>query len=236
MATTELKCERHHTPTHLACAQCGKPACPRCLVWTEVGQKCRTCVPGRSGSSRARMSQLVVVGSLVAALILAFAIAGGAFSGDSSSDDVPVSGNTGQRQAGIGQPARDGPLTFVVTAFRCPGKDLGEGPLRRTALGRYCVLDFRATNTSSRPASFSLPAQVLLDRQKRRFAPDPTATATLRRAAGSEGFPPVQQLNPGAEISSSLVYDVPEGITPELAELHAGRTLGVTVRISPGSA
>lgn len=234
MATTELRCERHHTPTHLACAQCGKPACPRCLVWTEVGQKCRTCVPGRGSSSRT--PQLVVVVSLVSALVLAVAIASGAFSDDSSSDDVPVAGNTGQRQAGIGQPARDGPLTFVVTTFECPGKDLGDGALRRTALGRFCVLEFKATNTGNRPATISFPSQVLLDRQKRRFAPDPTATGVFQRGAGSEiGFAPVQQLNPGAEITSALVYDVPEGVTPEVAELHAGRSLGVTVRIaSPG--
>lgn len=230
MATTELKCERHHTPTHLTCAQCGRPSCPKCLVWTEVGQKCTTCVPHRGGSSSNR-SQVLVVGALVAALALAVAIATGAFSGDSE-PDVPVAGNTGQRQAGIGQPARDGPLTFVVTKFECPGKELGEGGLRRTALGRFCILHFRATNSGNRPATLTFLDQVLLDRQKRRFAPDPTATTVVRRSSALEPPVPVQQLNPGAEVTTSIVYDVPEGVTPELAELHAGRSLGVTVRLS----
>ena len=230
MATTELKCERHHTPTHLSCAQCGKPACPKCLVWTEVGQKCRTCVPGRGSQSRTRTSQLLVVGSLVVALVVAVAIGTGAFSGDGD-DDVLVAGNTGQRQAGLGQPARDGPLTFVVTKFECPGKELNEGGLRRTALGRFCILHLRAMNSGNRPASFTLPDQVLLDRQKRRFAPDAAATSLFRRSSSQEPLLPVQQLNPGAEVTTLLVYDVPEGVTPELAELHAGRSLGVTVRL-----
>jgi hypothetical protein len=230
VATTELKCERHHTPTHLACAQCGRPACPKCLVWTEVGQKCTTCVPQRGGTSANRV-QALVVGALVVALVVAVAIATGAFSGDSDSD-VPVAGNTGQRQAGIGQPARDGPLTFVVTKFECPGKELSsDGGPSRTALGRFCVLHFQATNSGNRPASLNFVDQVLLDRQKRRFAPDPIATSVVRQSNAQEPLVPTQLLNPGAQVATSIAYDVPEGITPELAELHAGRSLGVTVKL-----
>ena len=236
MATTELTCERHRTPTHLACAQCDRPACPKCLVWTEVGQKCRTCVHPKGGSSRLRPVQLVVVVGLAAALVLAISAAFGGFSGDAE-PKVPVAGNTGQRQAGIGQPARDGILTFVVTGFECVGKEIGEGPLRRTALGRFCILRFTTTNTGNRPAALIFPQQVLLDRQKRRFEPDAAATGIHQRInAPAAGIAPVQQLNPGAQIASSLVYDVPEDVTPELAELHAGRSLGVTVRLSGSTA
>lgn len=215
MAATELTCERHRTPTHLACAQCGRPACPKCLVWTEVGQKCRTCVHPKGGSSPLRPVQLVVVVGLAAALVFALAVALGGLSGDSG-PKVPVAGNIGQRQAGIGQPARDGTLTFVVTGFECRGKEIGEGPLRRTALHRFCILRLTTTNNGNRPAELVFSQQVLLDRLKRRFAPDAGGT---------------QQLNPGARITSSLFYDVPEDVTPELAELHAGRSLGVTVRL-----
>jgi hypothetical protein len=45
-----LRCAAHPgTETYLRCAQCGTPICPRCLVMTPVGAKCRQC-------SRARLA------------------------------------------------------------------------------------------------------------------------------------------------------------------------------------
>lgn len=229
VATTELTCEKHHTPTQLACAQCGRPACPRCLVWTEVGQKCRTCVPGRAAAKR---GPWVPVGVAVGVL-LAVVVGAKAFGGGSSAPDVPKSANQGTTQPGIGQPARDGALTFVVTRFDCGSKDIGDGPTKRTALGRYCVLEIKATNTGAQPTSFLVFTQMLLDAQRRRFAPDPGATVAYQRV-GRPGSAPItgEQMNPGAELTTSLVYDVPEGVTPVVAELHAGRTLGVSVRLT----
>lgn len=37
-------CANHPTvPTAVSCGRCGKPICPRCLVDTPVGQRCRAC-------------------------------------------------------------------------------------------------------------------------------------------------------------------------------------------------
>lgn len=36
-----LACDEHRTPTRLTCVTCGRPICPRCLVTTRVGFKCR---------------------------------------------------------------------------------------------------------------------------------------------------------------------------------------------------
>lgn len=235
MATTELKCDKHHTPTQLTCAQCGRPACPKCLVWTEVGQKCRTCVPGKNTKGR---NPLLVPAVLAVVLIIALLFAFGAFSGGDSKPKV-AAGNRGDNQPGLGQPARDGALTFVVTRFDCGATELGEGPGKAVAKGRYCLLEFKATNTGNQPASFATPQQLLLDRQRRRFAPDLDATGVYQRSTtGSVSTRAVQQMNPGAEVDSVLIFDIPEGVNPELAELHAGPTLGVTVRLteSAGSA
>jgi hypothetical protein len=228
VATTELKCEKHRTPTQLACAQCGKPACTRCLVWTEVGQKCRTCVPGKGGDDR---RSIVVPALLGVALLVGLLAALGVFSGDSAPKE-PDRGNR-PSQPGIGQPAEDGALTFVVTRFDCGAKEVGDGPRKKTALGRYCLLEFKTTNTGRRPTTFVSNMQYLLDGQKRQFAPDLLATSLFRSsAAPAIGGSPVQQMNPGAEIDSALVYDIPVGVVPELAELHGGNTLGVTVRLT----
>ena len=230
---TELSCARHHTPTHLTCAQCGKPSCPKCLVWTEVGQKCRTCVYPKGDPARRRMSQPMFLALLAAGLVLALVAGLVVLAGDDTSD-LPRVANAGTRRPGIGEAARDGSLTFVVDKFDCDRKQLGEGPTARTAQGRYCTLAFTASNTGTQPAFFSALSQLLLDAQRRRFAPDVLATVIHQGRTGSgldDG--PAQQMNPGAEISTALVYDIPEGVTPELAELHgSGASLGVTVRLT----
>jgi hypothetical protein len=39
-----MKCAAHSdTDTSLACGKCGTPICPRCLVQTPVGSRCRKC-------------------------------------------------------------------------------------------------------------------------------------------------------------------------------------------------
>ena len=39
-----MKCATHpDVETNLACSKCGKPICPRCLVQTPVGARCRDC-------------------------------------------------------------------------------------------------------------------------------------------------------------------------------------------------
>jgi len=39
-----MQCAAHpNVETELACSRCGKPICPRCLVYTPVGTRCREC-------------------------------------------------------------------------------------------------------------------------------------------------------------------------------------------------
>ena len=39
-----MQCATHpKVETELACGKCGKPICPRCLVYTPVGTRCRGC-------------------------------------------------------------------------------------------------------------------------------------------------------------------------------------------------
>jgi hypothetical protein len=41
---TSLRCAAHpDVETNLRCGKCGKPICPRCLVQTPVGSRCREC-------------------------------------------------------------------------------------------------------------------------------------------------------------------------------------------------
>ena len=39
-----MRCAAHpDTETNLKCGKCGKPICPRCMVQTPVGARCRDC-------------------------------------------------------------------------------------------------------------------------------------------------------------------------------------------------
>jgi hypothetical protein len=43
-----VQCATHpDVETELACGRCGKPICPRCLVYTPVGTRCRDCAQVR---------------------------------------------------------------------------------------------------------------------------------------------------------------------------------------------
>ncbi|MCA1693995.1 MAG: hypothetical protein LC749_04255 [Actinobacteria bacterium] len=84
----QLFCPRDHTPTLLACAQCGTPICPRCSVRTEVGLRCPDCAgaaPGPVAASRPKWLTALVV-AVVVALAL---VAGRVFSGGGTPNVVP---------------------------------------------------------------------------------------------------------------------------------------------------
>lgn len=77
--TRAPRCAAHpDTETYLGCASCGTPICPRCMVMTPVGAKCRSCarVPVHPSF---RLTPLSVVAALVGALVggLALGIVGG---------------------------------------------------------------------------------------------------------------------------------------------------------------
>lgn len=232
----EKRCTRHGTPTNLTCARCERPACGKCLVWTEVGQKCKECVYPRF--SRERMPWLVpamVAGAVLVAgaLVAVLSLSGG---GDGKAAAGPT-GTEPRKQAAIGEKTADGGITFVVEGFDCQGKSLAEDPSQRLkALGRYCLLRLTATNTSSEPltfSSFGRQGPVLVDDQRRRYVPDQRATAVVEPEVAEERRDaPALQLNPGSEVKRVLVFDIAEGVTPVTAELHASRGPGVEVRLS----
>lgn len=49
--TTTTYCARHpKVETAVTCASCGKPICPKCMVYTPVGIKCRECGLSKGGT------------------------------------------------------------------------------------------------------------------------------------------------------------------------------------------
>jgi hypothetical protein len=85
-----MQCATHPSvETELACGKCGKPICPRCLVYTPVGTRCRECANLRklpqydislSYLARALGAGLLAGAVLGLAWAFVFGFAGGLFS------------------------------------------------------------------------------------------------------------------------------------------------------------
>lgn len=226
----ELKCEQHGASTLLTCAQCGTPLCPRCAVWTEVGQKCATCsgrkAAARSGRSRAGSLALIGLAVLVVGAG-AFYLGSDAFQGSGDSDAKGTAA-AATPTVGVGEEVTQRGVTYLVSKFECGGTEAGSGPGRVTAAGQYCFLHVTVRNDGGNPVFFPVTQQYLLDATRRRFTVDPRATIANAVATDGQGAPSAltAQLNPGVEVSAVYVFDVPSGAAPAEAELHA---------IQPGS-
>ncbi len=73
-APTETYCARHpSTPTLLRCGRCNTPICPRCMVNTDVGQRCPDCARG-SRLPTFQVAPAAIVRGAVAGLLTATAI------------------------------------------------------------------------------------------------------------------------------------------------------------------
>lgn len=224
-------CKVHNVPTLLSCAQCDEPVCPRCTVWTVVGQKCTTCtgtkLPTAQGARRF-IRPAVIVGVLLAAVVAVRFLGSDSVQRTNTRFNVPAAAPTVE----MGEQAIDRGLSFVVNSFECGGSELGEGPRRLQAAGQYCTMDLTVSNKGTEPAAYSGTSQLLVDSDGNTYAPDGMATSL---ASASANRPPstFQQLNPGIEIKGLLVFDIPKATVPTEAELHG---LGSGLRLSSGRA
>ena len=73
---TSMRCSRHpNVETALTCASCGTPICPKCMVTTPVGMKCRDCGTSRGTELfKVRPERFVLAGitALIAGVIAGF--------------------------------------------------------------------------------------------------------------------------------------------------------------------
>lgn len=217
----EEKCERHGVATLLRCAQCEKAVCPKCVVWTVVGQKCADCVGRKPLTAKDKARRLLLPGLILLGLLAVVVGVRYLTSGSFQRGTVVAGPSTFDRTRtfDMGQAAADGDVDFVVNGFRCGDKTIGSGPGARTAVGRFCFLELSMRNSGGQPVLFSPGGQFLKDEDDRTYGADPRAMAQV---PGNGGFTTVQQLNPGIEIQGVLVYDVPPDVAPQFAELHRG--------------
>ena len=224
----EIRCEQDDAATRLTCTGRDAPICPRCFVRTPVGFKCRTCVGAgavrRDDPSPNRTTVLVVALAVAGGL----ALVGWRLLGPGDEPLVDESARySGQSARDIerpflGEPGSEGPLTFTATGFEC-GVEGAAGAVRgRVPQGRFCSLRLTVQNTGTQPETFVAAEQVLLDQQARRYRPDDDPDLASR------------VVNPGNELTATLLFDVPPTVNPDEAELHRfQRSRGVRVLLRP---
>jgi len=123
---------------------------------------------------------------------------------------------SGPSRPGSPRNGREGPLTFTATGFEC-GAGGAEGAVGdRVPQGRFCTLALRVENTGTEPETFVAASQVVIDSASRRYRPDDDPALASR------------VVNPGNELTATLLFDVPPSVTPDEAELHRSeRSQGV---------
>jgi len=139
-------------------------------------------------------------------------------------------------EAAAGQEVEEGGLAFSVAGLECKGKELTSVGVATKALGRFCLLRLKVRNAGNQPVMYFNGIQVVLDSQGRRYDVAQAATEMVSRpgTAQADRSSAVQQMNPGTELQRLLAFDVPEGVTPAVAEFHSRpRSLGVRVRLTP---
>ena len=64
-----MQCARHNQETVVSCGRCDAPVCPRCMVYTDVGVRCRDCSP-RQRSRPVWGGNSVIIGAVVLFLVV----------------------------------------------------------------------------------------------------------------------------------------------------------------------
>jgi hypothetical protein len=117
----------------------------------------------------------------------------------------------------VGVPARDGDLELTVTEHACGSRTLGDGLLPSTARGAYCVVTLRVRNVGQRPQPFDEAGQKAYDRAGGSYTHD--ALAEYQVNSATHGW--FKLIDPGAQVTGKLVFDVPEPASLASVELHA---------------
>ena len=213
--------------------------------------------PQPSGTPLYKRMWFIVVATVSAVVLLSAALGGGgpdptapagsaeAAAGAPTADPSPADSATGDQGAaepseglaapptappalpGVGQPAADGDLSFVVHGVDCGRTQLGTQYFDTTAQGVFCIVDLTVTNIGDKPQSFSTENCTLLNAEGQQFSADSGAAFYLEDAEWL-----YEEINPGNSLATKVIFDVPAGMAPTSIELQdSAFSGGVTVNL-----
>ena len=117
----------------------------------------------------------------------------------------------------MGTPARDGKFEFTVMDLTCGQKTVGSGVFKSTAQGNYCLVSLKIRNVGQQAQTFDGSSQKAYAGTTQ-YSDDGSAEFNFN--SGTPTWD--EQINPGNQVSGTLVYDVPAGTKLTSIELHDG--------------
>jgi hypothetical protein len=171
---------------------------------------------------------------IVPIAIVAIAVASTAANSGNKSDTnaAPIDGSSSSSEttkvAAIGDTVTDGDFAFAITDIKCGVAHVGTDLLGKDAQGQFCLVSVKVRN-DGKEASYMLgDNQYLFDNKDRKFSADTSAMIYLPEKQS----PWLTEINPGNQISGTIVYDVPKDAVIDHIELHdSAYSTGVTVSL-----
>jgi hypothetical protein len=173
----------------------------------------------KTGNWFKRHKVLTVIGVLVLLVIIGSAAGGGSKKNTTASKtSTSSSAATAAAMPKLNQPANDGKFQFTVTSIQCgkPSVSSPDGYITKTAQGQYCLLNITANNIGDQSQTLDSSSQYLYDSSNKKYSSDSEASIDIS-PTDNTFFNPI---NPGNTVSGTVVFDIPKGVTPTVAELH----------------
>ena len=134
-------------------------------------------------------------------------------------------------EAKIGDRVTDGELRFVVNSVKCGASRIGDQYLNTKAQGQFCLVKIKVKNISDGPTTFDGDNQTLINTKGQDFSADTEAMFY----ANDDNQTFLEEINPGNQVTGTLVFDIPKKSKPDHMLLKAGVfgfSDGVTVDVT----
>lgn len=139
------------------------------------------------------------------------------------------SGRNGTSGAKIGTTVRDGGFEFVVRSVQCGVGQIGPDSANERAQGQFCLVSLTVKNVGDRPQRMRDTAQKAMGTNHARYATSLTAGLYANEPDNQVWQ---TEINPGNEVTGTLVYDLPKDVDLAQLELHESATsTGVKVTL-----
>lgn len=135
---------------------------------------------------------------------------------------------TPPKAAKLNTPVRDGKFEFKVTSMKCNVDSVGRSFLKKKAQGDFCLVNLTVKNIGNEP-------QMFFDANQFGFIGSTKYNANSEASIVHAGDNPswISDINPGNQITATLVFDTPSDKKLSSVELHdSALSGGVTVKVS----
>jgi len=157
---------------------------------------------------------ILVVVAIIVVIIIAAVAGGNKNSSSPGSSTNPTDGGTSA--AGLNTPVRDGSFEFTVSKVKCGVPTVGAAPLSQKAQGQFCLVTMTVKNIGTEAGLFDASSQKALSAAGAKF--DADSTASLYANKNSETF--LTKINPGNQVTGTVVFDLPKDAKIATLELH----------------